>query len=219
MTQSAAPSLSLTATVPSSTSTRQLPGVGDVEAVAGRQAARALGAVRGPRGQLLEELAGGLAASEVGPPPAAGSDGRTRTRRREQEREDDAERRPERRRKHGGLEVDRVRDGAKRDGRDAAEADREADRESRGHADTAGHVLLAHDEADAERADHGHAREEERDDADRTADEHVDERSAAATTMKLPSSTRRRPTRSASGPPISVPSAPAKRKSASSRVP
>ena len=38
-------------------------------------------------------------------------------------------------------------------------------------------------------------------------------------TTKLPSRTGRRPIRSASGPPISVPSAPATRKKARSRVP
>ena len=46
--------------------------------------------------------------------------------------------------------------------------------EARGHADsTARCRTLAYDEADAERADHGHAGEEEGDDANWAADEHV----------------------------------------------
>ena len=62
----------------------------------GRQAARALGAVRGPGGQVVEELAGGLGIRGRRPPapaPTEGSGGG-----REEEHEEDAERRAERRR-------------------------------------------------------------------------------------------------------------------------
>ena len=60
MTQSAAPSPSLTATCAVVDGDTPAAGVADVEAIGGGQAAGALGAALGAGGQVLEELAGCL---------------------------------------------------------------------------------------------------------------------------------------------------------------
>ena len=62
-----------------------------------------------------------------------------------------------------GLEVDGVCESAEHDGRDSAEAHREAHGEAAGHADMAREVELAQHHRHAERADDAEADEHERD--------------------------------------------------------
>ena len=87
----------------------------------------------------------------------------------------------------------------------AAEPDRQADRHPGGHAEPARQVLLAHHDRDRERRDRGGAGKRREHDREHRARQQEARRSAAAAADIDPISTVRRPKRSASGPPTSVP--------------
>ena len=122
--------------------------------------------------EAVEELAHALChvASPVGVlvEPTARPGGSSRA-------SDDARHGRERAHVERRLEPDRVGDHAQHDGCDAAEADREADREARGQADLPRQVLLRQHDRDAEGADGAGADQGERDGSRDAADGDEDE--------------------------------------------